>query len=382
MKFLHLADLHLGKRLSEFSLLDDQKYILNQILQIVEERRPDAVVLAGDIYDKSAPDREAVALADDFLTRLAGRTRVLAVSGNHDSPERLAFGAALMRREGVHLARPFGGAAERVTLTDGFGPVTFVLMPFVRPADLRRFFREEDADPAEPPAKAPDFSALYRRALGEPEPGVRTVAVAHQLVSGAALFSDSETLSVGGAEALDPAVFAGYDYAALGHLHREQRAGGDHIRYSGSPLKYSFSEAGHSKCALLVTLEGGGLGEVERLPLLPRRDLRELTGSMAELLRAGALDPSPEDYLRITLTDDFVADAMAKLRTVYPNTMQLGFRRGPGAEQLTVAELRRQRDLFDWFCEFYEQQNGSPLEGEPKELARRLLSESEKEEQA
>ena len=369
MKLLHLADLHLGKRLSEFSLLEDQQYILDQILQIVEQHRPDAVLLCGDIYDKSAPSGEAVALADGFLTRLARLAAVLAVSGNHDSAERLAFGAALMKEAGVHIARPYGGTVERVTLTDEYGPVVFTLMPFVRPADLRRF--------AAPGEDAPDFSALYRGAIGAPEPGVRNVALGHQLVAGASLFCDSETLSVGGAEALDAAVFAGYDYAALGHLHREQRAGADHVYYSGSPLKYSFSEANHRKCALLVTLDGGGLAAVEQLPLQPLRDMRELTGTLAELAALRAEDPSPGDYLRVTLTDEFLADAMAKVRLLYPNAMQLTFRRGPGAALLTAAELKRRRDLFDWFCEFYEQQNGTPLTGEPKELAKRLLAEQE-----
>ncbi len=368
MKLLHLADLHLGKRLSEFSLLEDQQYILDQILRLVEEHAPDAVLLCGDIYDKSAPSGEAVALADGFFTELARRTAVLAISGNHDSAERLAFGAALMKKEGVHIARPYGGTAERAVLHDGYGPVVFTLMPFVRPADLRRWVPAEEGD---------DFSALYRKALGEPEPGVRNVALAHQLVAGASLFCDSETLAVGGAEALRPEVFAGYDYAALGHLHREQRAGADHIRYSGSPLKYSFSEANHRKCALLVTLDGGGLVSAEPLPLTPLRDMREFTGSMDGLLAAGRTDPAPEDYLRVTLTDDFVSDAMAKARSVYPNTMQLTFRRGPGAEQLTAAALRKRRELFDWFCEFYEQQNGTPLTGEPRELARTLLQEAE-----
>lgn len=359
MKFLHLADLHLGKRLGEFSLLEDQRFVLDQVLHAASDRAVDAVLLAGDLYDRPVPPAEAVELLDWFLTALTEKgIAVLAVSGNHDSPERLSFASSLLRRAGLYIAGEYDGAPMRVTLEDDLGPVDFTLLPFVRPSTLTPFAGER-------PASTDDAAALALEAA-VPDNARRNVLIAHQFVTASGAMPqvcDSEIAPIGGAEQVDAARFAGYDYVALGHLHGPQQVGQPVVRYAGSPLKYSFSEALHRKSMPLVTLGAKGEVGIELLPLAPLHDLRELRGPLAALT-----DPAnvtgPEDYLHVTLTDEEeLIDAVGRLRAVYPNLMKLDFdnrrTRAPGGA--TAAKQAEHRSLEELFGEFFEMMNGGPM---------------------
>lgn len=369
MKFLHLADLHLGKRICERSMLGEQEYILQQILDIAAERQVRAVLIAGDVYDRPVPPPEAVALFDWFLTGL-GQAGVacLVIPGNHDSDERLAFGAHLLSGAGVHFAPVFDGALHTVTLEDAACCVHFTLLPFLRPAQVRRYF------PEVPPG---DYEAAIRAVLGtvDLQTDGRHVLLAHQFVTALGVAPercDSELASVGTLDNVDVSAFDGFDYVALGHIHGPQRVGRDTVRYAGSPLKFSFSEVHYHKSVPLVTL-GDGV-EIELLPLVPRHDMREKRGSLAEILSPSAGERT-DDFMHITLTDDAVMDAMNRVRTVYPNTLRLDFDNAltalSGAPELTRETV--ERDPVSLFAEFYEAQNGEPMEDEMECVVRAML---------
>ena len=309
MRFLHLSDLHLGKRVCEFSMLDDQRYILGEILSLLDTRPVDAVLLAGDLYDKPVPPAEAVRLLDWFLTELADRKLpVFAISGNHDSAERVAFGAHLLAGSQVYVSPVFEGAPAPIPLTDAYGPVDIYLLPFLKPATVRHIYPDE---PIESYSDA--LGCVLRRCA--PDPARRSVLVAHQFVAGAAA-CESEEPSVGGLDCVDAALFDGFDYVALGHLHSPQKVGRDTLRYCGTPLKYSFSEAHQHKSATFVELGPKGEVTLSTAPLTPKHDLRELRGSYMELTDRRNYDGTAvDDYLHITLTDEQdVPDALARLR--------------------------------------------------------------------
>ena len=376
MKLLHLSDLHLGKRVNEFSMLEDQQYILKQILNIIEEERPDAVLMAGDIYDKSVPSAEAVQLFDEFLYRLSeGDRQVFVISGNHDSPERLAFGGRLMDRSGIHIAPVYHGHVDPFVLQDASGTVNLYLLPFVKPAQVRKYFPDQEIV---------SYTDAVRAALEEmgPDPDQRNVLVTHQFVTGASR-SDSEEISVGGADNVDASVFDAFDYTALGHIHGPQNAGGERIRYCGTPLKYSFSEAGHQKSVTVAELgekEKGGEKaalSLRTIPLKPLRDLREIRGTYLELTAKSYYeDMNREDYLHVTLTDEEdVPDAVGKLRIIYPNLMKLDYdnrRTRAGAAPVEGTDLE-QKSPAELFAEFYERQNNGPMSEEQLAFAEGLI---------
>ena len=376
MKLLHLSDLHLGKRVNEFSMLEDQQYILKQILNIIEEEQPDAVLMAGDIYDKSVPSAEAVQLFDEFLYRLSeGDRQVFVISGNHDSPERLAFGGRLMDRSGIHIAPVYHGHVDPFVLQDASGPVNLYLLPFVKPAQVRKYFPDQEIV---------SYTDAVRAALEEmgPDPDQRNVLVTHQFVTGASR-SDSEEISVGGADNVDAPVFDAFDYTALGHIHGPQNAGGERIRYCGTPLKYSFSEAGHQKSVTVAELgekEKGGEKaalSLRTIPLKPLRDLREIRGTYLELTAKSYYeDMNREDYLHVTLTDEEdVPDAVGKLRIIYPNLMKLDYdnrRTRAGAAPVEGTDLE-QKSPAELFAEFYERQNNGPMSEEQLAFAEGLI---------
>lgn len=372
MKLLHLADLHLGKRVNGFSMLEDQAWILSQLLELVDAQQPDCVLLCGDVYDKPVPPAEAVQLFDGFLSGLSRRgVQVMLISGNHDSPERLAFGAQLMAGSGVYVAPVYSGAVEPVTLEDAFGPVRFYLLPFLKPAHVRRFY---------PQAAIESYTDALRLAVEQMDidPAGRNVLLTHQFVTGAER-AESEELNVGGADNVDAAVFAGFDYVALGHLHRPQRAGAEHIRYAGSPLCYSFSEAEQQKSAVLVTLGRKGAVEQQLLPLHPLHGMRHLRGGYQELTRRDFYSGAPwrEDYLHITLTDETdVPDAIGKLRAVYPNLMRLDYdnSRTRAAGQLETLAQQEHRTPLELFDDFYRQQNGQSMSQDQRGFVQSLIS--------
>lgn len=370
MKLIHLSDLHLGKRVNEFSMLEDQQYILTEILQIIDQEKPDGVIIAGDVYDKSVPSAEAVALLDDFLVRLAKRDlQVFLISGNHDSPERMAFGGRLMAQSGVHLAPVYDGKVSPITLTDEYGPVNLYLLPFLKPAHVRRCFPEREI------LTYTDALAAAIEAM-EVDPAQRNVLVTHQFVTGAA-WCDSEEISVGGTDNVDVSVFEPFDYVALGHIHGPQQVGRETVRYCGTPLKYSFSEAKHQKSVTVVELGEKGAVSVRTVPLTPMRDLAELRGTYEELTFRGFYDGTsyPRDYVHITLTDEEdIPDAVSKLRIIYPNLMKLDYdnKRTRAGIILEGAE-DQQRSPLELLEEFYEKQNGQPMGEEQRAFAKSLM---------
>ncbi len=362
MKLIHLSDLHLGKRVNEFSMLEDQKYILKEILRVIDDEKPDGVLIAGDIYDKSVPPAEAVELFDDFLVRLAERKlQVFAVSGNHDSPERIAFGSRLMDMSGIHLSPVYSGEVASFSLSDEYGSVTVYMLPFVKPAHIRRYFPEDEITSY--------TDALHCAVDQIPlDPAERNILVTHQFVTGA-LRAESEEVSVGGSDNVDAAVFDRFDYVALGHLHIPQNIGSERLRYAGSPLKYSFSEMNHEKSVTIVELEKKGTLRLRTVPLIPLHDLAEIRGAYAELtLKSFYADKTLRDnYLHITLTDEEdIPDAVGKLRVIYRNLMKLDYdnKRTRHQAEIDETEEAESKPPLELFAELYERQNGAPLSDE------------------
>lgn len=372
MKLFHLSDLHLGKRVNEFSMLEDQEYILTKIINIIDEETPDAVLIAGDIYDKSVPPAEAVGLFDDFLYRLSRRRiKVFIISGNHDCAERIAFGSRLMDRSGIHMSPVYNGQITPILAEDEFGPVYIYMLPFVKPVHVRRFFPEEEIE---------SYTDAVRAAIGHMnvEPSKRNILVAHQFVTGA-VRSESEDVSVGGLDNVDASVYEPFDYVALGHIHRPQNIGKETVRYSGTPLKYSFSEANHVKSITCVDMLEKGNVRVRTIPLEPRHDLREIKGSYLELTARSYYEGTKtDDYIHITLTDEEdIPDAIGKLRVIYPNLMRLDYdnRRTRSSAQIGREETGKQKSPLTLFEEFYELQNGQPMSTEQAAFAEKIIRE-------
>jgi len=368
MKLLHLSDLHLGKRVGAFSMLEDQAYILDQILAILDREAPDGLLVAGDVYDKSVPPAEAVALLDRFLAQVVRRgVPVFLISGNHDSPERLAFAAGLLAGNGVYLSPVYDGTVAPVTLTDRYGPVHIYLLPFLKPAHVRRFFPDEPTE---------TFTQALATAVAHlaPDPAARNVLVTHQFVTGA-VRSDSEEITVGGADNVDASVFDGFDYVALGHLHRPQSVGRETLRYSGSPLAYAFGEG--EKSVTVAELGEKGQVSLRAIPLVPLRAMREIRGTYLEVTaRSFYQDTNTRDYLHITLTDpEDVPDGAARLRVIYPNLMRLDYDNARTRRDQVIEEggQIRQRSPLELFGELYEKQNNRPMSPEQAELAARLM---------
>ena len=376
LRFLHLSDLHLGKRVCEFSMLDDQRYILEQILSLLDEQPVDGVLLAGDLYDKPVPPAEAVRLLDWFLTQLAGRgLPVFAISGNHDSADRIAFGAALLAGSRVYMSPVFAAAPQPICLQDAYGPVDVYLLPFLKPAMVRHAY------PDEPVESYNDALACVLRHCPV-DPAHRSVLVAHQFVAGAAA-CESEEPSVGGVDCVDAALFAPFDYVALGHLHSPQKVGRDTVRYCGTPLKYSFSEAAQQKSATFVELGPKGTVTITTAPLTPLHDLREVHGSYMELTdRRTYQNTATDDYLHITLTDEQdVPDAMARLRVIYPNLMQLDYDNRRTRQQQEICAPQRTENIspLEHLAAFYQLQNNQPMSAEQAAFCQQLIEEIWKE---
>ena len=370
MKLIHLSDLHLGKRVNEFSMLEDQEYILRVILQVIDAEQPDGILIAGDVYDKSVPPAEAVRLFDFFLVSLAKRKQqVFVISGNHDSPERIAFGGRLMDTSGIHLSPVYDGTVLPVSLRDDWGRVNVFMLPFVKPAHVRNAFPDEEIQSYTDAVKC----AVSHMDIPSED---RNVLITHQFVTGA-LTCESEDVSVGGTDNVDASVFAPFDYVALGHIHGPQNMAGERVRYCGTPLKYSFSEKGHVKSVTVVELREKGRLQVRTVPLIPRHDLREIRGTYNDLmLKSNYEHTAVDDYLRVILTDEEdVPDALARLRTVYPNIMRLEYDniRTHTSAMLDSMEKVEQKTETEIFCEFYEIQNGQPMSEEQRAFSRMLM---------
>jgi exonuclease SbcD len=375
MKLIHLADLHIGKRVNEFSMLEDQKYILSQILNIFDDLKPDGILIAGDVYDKALPPAEAVEVLDDFLTAIA-RRRIpcFVISGNHDSPERLAFGARIMAGQQIHMSPVFQGEITSLVLEDENGSVNVYLLPFLKPAQVRRFYPEAEID---------NYEEAVRIVLANSriDPSARNVLLAHQFITSGGLEPErceSESISVGGLDNIDASLFAGFDYVALGHLHGPQAIGRETVRYVGSPLKYSFSETRHTKTVTVVGLGPKGEVQITALPLVPLRDLREIKGPLRELLRPeNYAGTNTEDYMHVTLTDEEdILDAIGKVHTVYPHVMRLDYdnKRTKGLIAGTAAGEAAQKSPLELFREFYKLQNNTEMDAARTTIVRELLA--------
>lgn len=377
MKFLHTGDWHLGKRLYEVSLIEEQRDMLRQIEELAAAEQVDAVVIAGDVYDRPIPPAEAVELLDDFLTKMVkADIPVLLISGNHDSPQRVAFGGQILEKQGVHIAGPYEGGLKTVTLQDAYGEVEFICMPFVKPAVLGCAANEE--------AVRRMLESQMQPQAGSgivPARAARRVLITHYFVTGEGgavpELSDSETdINVGGLDSVPAALFREFSYVALGHIHKPQRLG-ERIYYAGAPLKYSFSEARTVKSVQLVTMDGAGDVELRSLLLTPLRDVRCIKGRLEELIRnveqrMQETGCSREDYLQVTLTDtEELIDPISTLRSVYPNVLQIlmeknmadcedGYVSGLSAVHKSTGQL---------FSEFYQLLREEELDGKRREIA-------------
>ena len=370
MKLIHLSDLHIGKRVNEISMIEDQEYILHQILQIVDDEKADAVLIAGDVYDKSVPSAEAVTLFDDFLCRLAKRMiPTLIISGNHDSPERLAFGNRLMEESGIFISPVYDGSVSTFTLSDENGDVDFWLLPFLKPAHVKRYF---------PDAGIESYTDAVRVAVEKMgiDTAKRNVLLTHQFVTGAST-CESEEISVGGSDNVDASVFEDFDYVALGHIHGPQNIGSNQIRYCGTPLKYSFSEETHHKSVTVVNLAKKGDLELQLRPLTPRHDLRSIRGTFEELTSKSFYEgTATDDYLHIILTDEEdVPEAIGKLRIIYPNLMKLSYdnTRTRVNQVIDGAEDVQRKSPLTLFGELYELQNNQPMSEEQRSFTQELI---------
>lgn len=373
---MHLADLHLGKRVNGFSMMEDQEYILNRILEIMEEEQPDGLLIAGDVYDKTIPPAEAVRRMDDFLTAVAAKhVPVFLISGNHDSAERVAFGHQLMQGSGIWISPVYDGTIRHHTLEDRWGEVNIYLIPFLRPSVVRSFF---------PDIEIEDYTDALRTIIEDLQVDTsrRNVVLAHQFVTAAGALPetcDSEQLSVGGLDRVDGSVFSPFDYTALGHLHGPQRVGSETIRYAGSPLKYSFSELHQKKSVTVAELRAKGVTEIRQIPLQPRREMIELRGTFEEILEeARKKGELQTDYYHMILTDETdVVDALSRLREYYPNIMLLDYDNRRTRSQKEVEQLDRveERTPGELFAALYEQQNGQEMDSDRKEYLDGLIRE-------
>lgn len=373
MKIIHLADLHIGKRVNEFSMIDDQKYILNQILEIIDKEKPDAVIIAGDVYDKQVPSIEAVELLDSFISDISKRkTTTFIISGNHDSAERLAFGSSLMAMGKIYISPVYNGKISKYTLKDDFGSANFYLLPFVKPNHVKRFFPDEKIESYTDAIKV----VVDNLKLDTSE---INILIAHQFVTGASR-TESEEISVGGLDNVDASVFEDFDYVALGHIHRPQKIGTERIRYCGTPLKYSFSEVNDTKSVSIIEINSKKDFNLRMIPLIPKRDMRKIRGTYEELTTKNSYEnTNTDDYIHVTLTDEFnVADAIQKLRVIYKNIMKLEY------DNMRTRESRKinlddmvieNKNPLEIFSEFYKLQNNKEMNDEQKEIIKRIMEE-------
>ena len=358
---MHLSDLHIGKRVNEFPMIKDQEYVFTEILGMIDSEHVDGVMIAGDVYDKSQPSAEAIKLFDDFLTRIAEKKiPVFVISGNHDSTERVAYGGRLMRLSSVYLAPEFNGKLEPVVLNDEYGEIAFYLLPFIKPANVRGIYGDDEIT---------NYNDAVKAVIDHTETDCkrRNVIISHQFVTGA-VASGSEDVSVGGVDNIDYHLFDAFDYAALGHIHGAQRVGRDTVRYGGTPLKYSFSEVSQKKVVTIVDIKEKGNVEIHLLPLSPMHDMREIRGTYMELTaRDFYKDTAVDDYLHVILTDEEeTPDVIGKLRSIYPNIMRVEYDNTRTSSSNSVAASREMlsKSPVELFGDLYKLQNNREMTDE------------------
>ena len=372
MRFIHLSDLHIGKRVNEFSMLEEQEYILGKILNIIDDENVDCVIIAGDVYDKSVPSAEAVQVFDKFLYNISKRDiKVFVISGNHDSAERIAFGSNIMDKSGVYMSPVYDGNIKSVKLQDKYGNINVFMIPFIKPAHVRRYFENKNIE---------TYTDMMRAVIGTIDTDFkeRNIIITHQFVTGAT-GCESEEISVGGSDNIDADVFENFDYVALGHIHGPQYISRETIRYCGTPLKYSFSEIRHNKSVTVVDMNEKGNISIKKVPLTPKRDMREIRGNFEDITRKEYYEKiNRNDYMHIILTDENdVNDAIGKLRVIYPNIMKLDYDNKRTRSEFTLEALEdvKDRNPVDLFSEFYESQNGQTMSDEQREFILKLTEE-------
>ena len=371
MKLMHLSDLHLGKRVNEFSMLEDQVYIINEIINIIDDKKPDGIILAGDIYDKPIPPAEAVELFDNFLYKLSQRNiKVFIISGNHDSAERIAFGSRLFDKSGIYLSPVYDGKISPIELNDDYGKINIYMLPFIKPVHVRRFFPDEEIS-----SYTDAVSTVIKNMNMDND--IRNILITHQFVTGSSR-TESEDISVGGSDNVDSIVFKDFDYVALGHIHRSQSCGSEYIRYCGTPLKYSFSEANDTKSITLLDINEKGNIKLDFIPLTPLRDMVEIKGTYNELILKSFYENTTlqEDYVHITLTDEEdIPDVITKLRVVYKNIMKLDYdnNRTRSISEISLINDMESKSPLELFDIFYESRNGQYLSDVQRDFMENII---------
>lgn len=369
MRFIHLGDLHIGKTLGDFNLIEDQRFLLDQILDLIKEKSVDGVLIAGDVYDRALPSEQAVELLDQFITSLAENgTKAYIISGNHDSEERLNYGRKFFANRGIHIVSKFAGELEKVVCEDEYGKLNVCLLPFIKASQVRHYFPDEEIG---------SYDDAVRTVIehADIDYGERNILVAHQFVAGedGPVIAGSEGASVtniGLVEKISAESLRDFDYVALGHLHSAQQVGYENIRYSGSLMKYSLNEVNSKKSVPLITFKGKGDMDLELVPLKPARDLRHITGKLDQLLRSENIK-DPEDFMYVTLTDeDIINDAMGIIQHYYPNTVKLDYRNShtQELEDITIGEIEDSKSFDELISDFYKKMYGRDISDEELEI--------------
>lgn len=377
MKLMHLSDLHFGKLVLEQSMIEDQKYIIDEIIKIVKDKKIDIVLIAGDVYDKGIPSIEAVNLFSSFLTRLYQlKVKVLVISGNHDSKDRLSFGNELFVDNGVYIEGVFSGVLRKEVFEDSYGKLNIYMLPFVKPIDIRKYYSDIELESYQDAIKC----IIDNTDINENE---RNIIMVHQFVTGSGVEierSESENISLGGLDNIDVSILDKFDYVAMGHIHGPQKLLRDTFRYSGSPLKYSFSEVNQKKSVCIIDIKEKGNIDIELVPLIPIRDMRIIKGPIEKLLDKEIYSKgNVNDYLNVVLTDeDYVVDAIGKLRTIYPNVLKLEYQNKRTIILSSVESKEfeiKSKSPIELFEDFYLKQNNIELNDDRKKIVKSVIKE-------
>lgn len=376
MRFLHLADLHIGKRVNGFSMIEDQKFVFEQVYNVIENEKIDGIIMAGDIYDKPVPSAEAVKLFDEMLTRLVSMDLpIFVISGNHDSAERIGFGSDILSAAKVYMSRVYNGNLQKIELEDDYGKINVYLLPFIKPATVKNIYKE---------AEIKDYDDVLAYVLNQEkiDETKRNVIVSHQFVTGA-MRSESEEVSVGGLDNVSVEKYDAFDYVALGHIHRAQHIGRESARYAGTLLKYSFSEENHNKSMTIVDLKEKGNIEIKEIPVKPLHDLKTIKGKFSEITSEEFYkELKKEDYYRAVLTDEEdILNAIGKLKSIYPNLMSMEYdnTRTRSYSVVDNVETGEAKSPLDYFEEFFEKQNGRKMSEKQRDYLLEILGEAKEE---
>lgn len=376
MRFLHLADLHIGKRVNGFSMIEDQKFVFEQVYNVIENEKIDGIIMAGDIYDKPVPSAEAVKLFDEMLTRFVSiNLPIFVISGNHDSAERIGFGSDILSAAKVYMSRVYNGNLQKIELEDDYGKINVYLLPFIKPATVKNIYKEAEI-------KDYDDALEYVLSQEKIDETKRNVIVSHQFVTGA-MRSESEEVSVGGLDNVSVENYEAFDYVALGHIHRAQQMGRESARYAGTLLKYSFSEEKHNKSMTIVDLKEKGNIEIKEIPVKPLHDLKTIKGKFSKITSEEFYkELKKEDYYRAVLTDeDDILNAIGKLKSIYPNLMSMEYdnTRTRSYSVVDNVETGETKSPLDYFEEFFEKQNGRKMSEKQRNYLLEILGEAREE---